>query len=127
MTADDIFYVYQGGDVVLTGDEWEDAHTVRLDNVCVLAIKANNTEGGAAMAASTSSGVVTDATWKCSSDEHTDWDEPGFDDSAWSQALVIAANDGSDYSFVDGINPEAKWIWAQDTSADIVYCRKSLC
>ena len=45
---------------------------------------------------STSTGVVTDASWKCSSSggavEQTGWHLPGFDDAAWSQARVVALN-----------------------------------
>ena len=132
ITADDIFYVYHDGGVVLTAYHWADAHTVSLDNVCVLAIKAENTGDGAGLLASTSTGVVTDTSWKCSSGggavEQTGWHLPGFDDSALAQAHEIALNDGSWWlHVVAGINPAAQWIWSQNTTDDVIYCRKSLC
>ena len=133
ITADDIFYVYHGGDgVVLTGDEWRVAHTVHLVEVCVLAVKAVNTIYNPGLLASTSTGVVTDASWKCSSGggavEQTGWHLPGFDDAAWGQARVVAPNDGSVWpSVVAGINPTAQWIWSQDSTDDVIYCRKLLC
>ena len=133
VTADDIVNVYHGGDVVLTGDEWEDAQTLNLDDACVLAIKGTNVRSGAGILASTSTGVVTDASWKCSSSsggavEQTGWHLPGFDDAAWSQAQVMTANDGSVWIHeMSGINPTAQWIWSQNSSDDVVYCRKTLC
>ena len=109
-----------------------DAHTVSLDNTCVLTVKTQNNVGGAGILASTSTGVVTDASWKCSSGggavEQSGWHLPGFDDTAWSQARVVAPNDGSFWTGVIGaINSEAKWIWTQNSSDDVVYCRKFLC
>ena len=132
ITADDVFHVHHDGGVVLTAYHWADAHTVSLDNVCVLAIKAENTGDGAGLLASTSTGVVTDTSWKCSSGggavEQTGWHLPDFDDAAWGQARVLAANDGSTFrGIIAGINTEAKWIWAQNVTADVIYCRKSLC
>ena len=133
VTADDIVNVYHGGDVVLTGDEWEDAQTLNLDDACVLAIKGTNVRSGAGILASTSTGVVTDASWKCSSSgsgavEQTSWHLAGFDDAAWSQARVVAPNDASVWPrVVAGINPAAQWIWSQDASDDVIYCRKTLC
>ena len=132
ITADDVFHVHHDGGVVLTAYHWADAHTVSLDNVCVLAIKAENTGDGAGLLASTSTGVVTDTSWKCSSGggavEQTGWHLPDFDDAAWSQARVVAANDGSVWpSVLAGINPAAQWIWSQDSSDDVIYCRKLLC
>ena len=98
--------------------------TVRLDDVCVLAILGFNFDSGDGLLASTSTGVVTDASWKCSNNAADGWDLPGFDDdSAWSQALVLWANDGS----VPDINRTAQWIWSQGDPAFYAFCRKSLC
>ena len=128
ITADDILYVYHDGEVALSAEAWWIAHTVNLVNACVLAIKAVDIYGVAGILASTSTGVVTDASWKCSSVEQTGWLLPGFDDAAWSQARVMARNDGSVYTaVVAGINPAARWIWSQNSSDDVVYCRKLLC
>ena len=104
-----------------------------LDEPCVLAVHAVNLRGVAAILASTSTGVVTDDSWKCSGGgggavEQTDWHLPDFDDAAWAQARVVAPNDGSFWTgVIAGINSEAKWIWAQNTSTAVAYCRKTLC
>ena len=109
--------------------EWQDAHTVSLDDACVLAIQAEDIGTLAGILASTSTGVVTDASWKCSGGvEQTGWHLAGFDDASWSQARVVAPNDGSVwFTAVSGFNPAAQWIWSQDSSDDVIYCRKLLC
>ena len=128
--VDNRFYVYHNGGVVLSGDGVLSTHTLNLVDACVLAIKATNFVADAGILVSTSSGVVTDASWKCSSAaEQTGWQLPGFDDAAWSQATVVAPNDGSVWpSVAAGFNPAAQWIWTQDVSNDnVIYCRKTLC
>ena len=129
IACDDASYVYHDGDVVLSADGWRIAHTVNLDDACVLAVKAVDLGGGAGMLASTSTGVVTDASWKCSGAvEQTGWHLDDFDDAAWSQARVIGTNDGSFWTgVIDGISTEAQWIWSQNSRDDEIYCRKSLC
>ena len=127
ISGDDEFYVYHDGSVVHSSWQWWLAHTVRLDGACVLAVQTVNGANLAGLLASTSTGVVTDASWKCSSVEQTGWHLPGFDDAAWSQARVIATNDGSTFrGVIAGISTEAQWIWSQSNSNEI-YCRKSVC
>ena len=46
---------------MLSADEWRDAHTVILDDACVLVIKAMNIYDVSGILASTSTGVVSDA------------------------------------------------------------------
>ena len=129
ITCDDVVYVYNDGDVVLSARNVRDAHTVRLVDACVLAVKAVDIGGGAGMLASTSTGLVTDASWKCSGGvEQTGWHLDDFDDAAWSQARLIAANDGTFWmGVVAEINPAAEWIWSQNSGDDFVFCRKTLC
>ena len=109
---------------MLTAGDWRDAHTVDLDDACVLAIKATDIGSFAGILASTSTGVVTDDTWKCSAEEESGWHLPDFDDAAWAQARVTWANGGSSSRF-PGIISHADWIWVD--SASIVYCWKRLC
>ena len=127
IACDDASYVYHDGDVVLSADGWRIAHTVNLDDACVLAVKAVDINSKIGLLASTSTGLMTDASWKCSGVEQTGWHLPGFDDAAWSQARVIATNDGSTFrGVIAGISTEAQWIWSQSNSNEI-YCRKSVC
>ena len=91
----------------------------------VLAVYAHSYIYYTGMLASTSTGVVTDDTWKCKLYQ-SDWHLPGFDDSAWPQARMMGANDGSYAAAVTAISSQAKWIW-HGTSYEHAYCRKSLC
>ena len=129
IAADDESYTYAGGEVVLHGLYWNVVHSVDLDDACLLAVFAANDNGDAGMLAETSTGVMTDDSWKCSAVEQTGWHLPDFDDAAWAQAQVVAPNDGSFWlGVVAEINPAAQWIWTQDVSNDdTVYCRKTLC
>ena len=105
-----------------------EAHTVRLENACVLVVKATDygrTRYG--ILASTSTGVVTDETWKCSANEEDGWDLPGFDDSAWGAARVFGLNGVGPWGTLTAINRQAMWIWAEDVHGGTVYCRKTLC
>ena len=128
VTGADEVYVFHGGQSIHYGYDFSDARSLSLDDACVLAVfgvkSISNTNG---ILASTSTGVVTDGTWKCSSDDPIGWYLPGFDDAAWSQAQVVAPNDGSTFVSIAEISSEAKWIWAQDTSTNIACCRKTLC
>ena len=101
--------------------------SVSLDGVCVLTVFAVTVDSQFGILAETSSGVVTDASWKCSAVDVVGWDLADFDDAAWAQAQVVAENDGDVFAFFAEISSEAKWIWAQDTSRSRAYCRKTLC
>ena len=113
---------------MLTESQSDVASSVNLTDACLLAvvgIKSSSPYGG--ILAETSSGVVTDASWKCSGDIQIGWNLASFDDAAWSQAQVVAPNDGSNFAFFAEISPQAKWIWAQDSSGIYAFCRKRLC
>ena len=113
---------------MLTDANWPDAHTVSLDAACVLAVQGVDQGGGyAGILASTSTGVVSDATWKCSSVWHSGWHLADFDDAAWAQARLFGANGVGPWGYIGGINSQAKWIWAQGPLGGTVYCRKTLC
>ena len=106
------------------------AHTVALrGDVCLLAVLAVNwgNQHEAGFLASTSTGVVTDASWKCSSQQQAQWHRPWFDDAAWSQALVRGTHGDARWQSYPQISAQAKWIWAHDTNATHVFCRKTLC
>ena len=80
---------------------------------------------------STSTGVVTDDTWKCipylgQFENGWNW-QLDFDDSAWPQASVVGTNDnGTYFAIYDEISPQAKWIWTELRYNNIC-CRKTLC
>ena len=108
-------------------DNWGLAHTVTLADTCVLAVKGVYYGGSYGILASTSTGVVSDASWKCSAVEQSGWHLPDFNDAAWSQAQVLAGHGAWPWLHIGGISAQATWIWAQGSSATPVYCRKALC
>ena len=74
---------------------------------------------------STSHGLVTDGTWKCSSDLPVGWNSPDFDDQDCPLAKVVGINGDHPWGKIHGIAEMAKWIWA-DNNKDVVYCRLKL-
>ena len=76
--------------------------------------------------ASTSTGVVTDDTWKCTANLEDGWSTCSFDDSHWLNANVYAANGGWPWGGINSIMDSAKWIWAEGSTDGTVYCRKRL-
>ena len=129
ITGDDRVLVYDGGALLLDNWNWYHAHTVTLStSPCVLAVYAIDSGVQAGILAETSTGVVTDASWKCSTSPGLNWSRASFDDSAWSYARVIATNGDGRWSRISGISTQAKWIWADVTPATgNIYCRKRLC
>ena len=128
ITADNAVYVYHNGAVVLSSGDWRVADDVSLENACVLAVKAIDHGGGwFGILASTSTGVVSDATWKCRSSHQPGWHLASFDDSAWSRADVMGAHGDTPWGYLNAIDAQAKWIWAHGIAGGVVYCRKSIC
>ena len=131
VTADDRVMVYDGGRLVFGNGNWMFAQTVTLtSSPCLLAVAAQDYALDAGILASTSTGVVTDTSWKCSAVEEAGWYLPSFDDSDWSNAKITGTNDVSNQwqRAIAGISAQAKWIWADVTSTvGFTYCRKSIC
>ena len=79
--------------------------------------------------ASTNTGVVTDSTWKCTTEEEEGWHSHMFNDSHWPFAVEKYVNGAGPWrQFFEniGINPQAYWIWTNNTEL-VIYCRKRLC
>ena len=71
---------------------------------------------------STSNGLLTNETWKCSSDFYPGWNSPNFDDRNWPFAKVVGDHGDQPWYIIDSIAKTAKWIWVSENK-DIVYCR----
>ena len=99
-----------------------------MEDACVLAVKAVDTGHSFGILASTTNGVESDASWKCSAEEQPGWHLASFDDSAWNYADIIAEQGDEPWGLINLIDARAKWIWASDfTRGGTVYCRKTLC
>ena len=93
----------------------------------VIAVKCRNTGRAYGIAAWLANGVVTDESWKCTSDEPgDDWTQIGYDDAAWPQAVVILQDRGI---FSNGDSYSI--IWADCEEWDyackrVIRCRKTI-
>ena len=87
--------------------------------------------------ASTSTGVVTDGSWKCYGNYGgnppvaSGWEEIGFTEVGWSPATVHGPNPTSPWSSVAGIPAAANWIgygsrYNVGGVGPDIYCRKTL-
>ena len=131
VTADDHVYVYDvDGSILLSSSGWWNTETVTYDaDPCVLALKAVDYGEGGGLLASTSTGVVTDDSWKCSTSLTLDWYQASFDDSGWDDARFITVHGSGPWGVRSGISLDANWIWADvtPTAFTTAYCRKQLC
>ena len=93
----------------------------------VLSVIGTNAPDGSpfGILGSTSNGLLTNETWKCSSDIYLRWTSPDFDDQDWPLAKVIANHGKKPWYRIDGIAGTAKWIWANKYE-HTVYCRLKL-
>merc|ERR1719283_57177 len=82
----------------------------------VIAIYCKDTGGNQGIIASTSTGIVTDGSWKCSSVKEDNWMMSDFDDSAWNNADISRGTNVAPKARPWGVRPNiannAYWIWA---------------
>ena len=83
--------------------------------------------------ASTSTGVLTDGTWKCSGSYESGWETVSFNDAPWGGATVHGPNPTYPWSAVAGIPAAANWIGflskyntSPTGTGPSIYCRKNL-
>jgi len=97
----------------------------------VIAISCKDTGGREGIVASTTTGIITDGSWKCSSVKEDNWMMSDFDDSAWNNADIsrgVNTNNGYHKRDWQNIANNAYWIWATGypTKTTEAYCRKSI-
>ncbi|CAH3146381.1 unnamed protein product [Porites lobata] len=119
--------MFADGQSLGTDSDWKIPTTYLVPgNTRVLSVVGRKTSGKFfGIIGSTSHGLVTDGTWKCSSDLHVGWNSPDFDDQDWPLAKVVGINGDKPWYTIDGISETAKWIWAKEDK-DYVYCRLKL-
>ena len=73
----------------------------------------------------TSHGFNTDVNWRCDNQEHVGWFADWFDDSSWSNALVVGNHPTYNSQYLaQNFDINAKLIWFYDTSfTGEVFCR----
>ena len=85
--------------------------------------KGKDIGGAEGILASTSTGIVTDTSWKCTTTLEDDWTTCLFDESHWPNARQEEHRPAFQPS---EISSSAVWIWAKDSDGGTVYCRKRL-
>ena len=84
---------------------------------------------GGTIIASFDNGLVTDTSWKCTTQLHTGWYFEHFDDSGWNAAESNGLNNMTTMPWgeIANISGEAHFIWTTSSKDDhVVYCRKRL-
>ena len=119
--------IFADGQSLGKDSNWKNPTTYLVPgNARVLSVAGKNSGGYIyGILGSTSNGLLTNETWKCSSDLHPGWNSLYFDDRDWPLAKVVATNGDKPWRTIDGISETAKWIWANEYK-DIVYCRLKL-
>ena len=131
--SDDYMEVYADGRLVQSCNSFWDVYTFQIDNdVSMLAVDVNNVILCGSFIAQTSTGVVTDTTWKCTTTYYAGWNEISFDDSNWPNATAHVNNVPGYCSLVLPINSccssNNQWIGVADRYyLGHFYCRKRLC
>lgn len=102
--CDNQMTVFVDGKQVLASDTWETpvarevTDLIRNKGRHVIAVKAHNTEGPAGLLlrivlelpGKSSVTIATDDTWRATNKASKGWNKPGFDDSSWTMATVVA-------------------------------------
>ena len=118
--------IFADGRSLGTDSYWPNSTTYLVPgNTRVLSVAGKDAGFQFGIIGSTSHGLVTDETWKCSSDLHSEWNSPDFDDQDWPLAKVVANHGDQPWGKIHGIAETAKWIWTNNNE-DFVYCRLKL-
>jgi putative heme-binding domain-containing protein len=103
VSCDNHCRVYVNGEKVVQSDAWEVPAMANVQKVLragenVLAVHGSNDGGvaGLVLRITWSTGdqrgeLVTDASWRCASDDPDGWNNTGFDDAKWNRVTVLAA------------------------------------
>ena len=119
--------IFADGQSLGTDSNWRNPTTYLVPgNTRVLSVAGKELgQKNSAILGSTSNGLVTNETWKCSSVLSPGWNSPDFDDRDWPFAQVIANHGDLPWRKIRGIVETAKWIWAKNYK-HTVYCRLKL-
>ncbi|XP_050409794.1 uncharacterized protein LOC126824581 [Patella vulgata] len=124
-TCDNQMLFYADGVQYAESVNWWESSPINIpDNTTVVAIKCQDTGDAGGIKAALDNGIKTDVSWKCSDTFEAGWNQIGFDDSAWSVA-VVPVNDPWN-SKPASLVGKADWIWILQTTGQtmVVYCRK---
>ena len=111
---------------------WASSDYPLTDCNSLIAIACRNGGGSAGLLASTTTGVKTDTTWRCTDQLETGWETVGFTETAgvWGNPASDGENGDEPHPwplFTD-ILPSAEWIWYGPNLVNdkTTYCRKNI-
>ena len=128
--GDNEHLVYVDGKLANFNDN-KDRYTIPISTLVpldaqLIAVSITNRDSYAGWKGSFYDGsLVTDGSWKCTSDFYSGWQKVDFDDSSWP----VPITSGSPYyGCTTGFPASAKWLWSERNynSLNTTYCRKSL-
>ncbi len=120
LRVDDLYQLYVNGELILADDNWVDAEVVEVDlnEGDVIALRAVDTwgPGGAFLDIALADGtrLASSAEWKVSNTGPSGWNDQGFDDSLWTNAVTYGAINTRPWNNPnDGLPQDSagQWIW----------------
>jgi hypothetical protein len=125
ISADDRFEAWLNGTKLGSGGDWANpgqfndlAHLLK-PGTNVLAVETQNMPYSGAnpagliaaceiqFAGGGATQIISDGTWRSAKTESTGWDSTNFDDSDWTNAMVVAPYGGGPWGQIDGQNNDA--------------------
>ena len=118
-------------------DDWNKTSAISVsDSTQVIGIACYDYGVKPGILASVSNGLLTDASWSCSSVLEAGWEDPSFvaNSGNWQVATTMGRNGDSPSPWnrqISHIDADAEWIWTARNSwptyiDQTVYCRKAL-
>ncbi len=120
LRVDDLYQLYINGELILADDNWVDAEVVEVDlnEGDVIALRAVDTwgPGGAFLDIALADGtrLASSSEWKVSNTGPSGWNDQGFDDSLWTNAVTYGAINTNPWNNPnDGLPQDSagQWIW----------------
>ncbi|MBI1870221.1 MAG: fibronectin type III domain-containing protein [Chlamydiae bacterium] len=139
-STDNNFELFKNGTKILTGTDWSDVkhYPTSIAVGDTIAVDGKD-EGGIASVIGeiiwkdtngNKKSIVTDGTWKLSTNYISGWEQTSYNDSGWGNASISANLGDSPWGSsgtLGSISSQAKWIWASDmNNINEIWLRKTI-
>ncbi|XP_015763702.1 PREDICTED: uncharacterized protein LOC107342725 [Acropora digitifera] len=124
INGDDQVFIYVNGRFIgVDNGKWKIPTSFYFPaSLQIIGIYVKNRGGNAGFIASFGNGLVSDASWKCTTQNIRNWPTASFDDKNWPAAVVYSSNSGA--AKVNGIASDAKWIGTRQRNVKGFFCRR---
>ena len=131
IATDDSGIAYVDGRLLFTISDCRVAVNASVnDDSKLIAVEIHNGALDIGLMVQTSSGMVSDTNWKCTSKQQKcGWNSPDFDDSNWPQAISYFINDGTNplwFLKMNDFPQNAHWLTTAERTSSKMFCRRSL-